>query len=259
MAAFALDEVVAIGYGIKKQTDIIGAVSVVNSKEISALPVSNVSEALQGKATGVSVTQNSGAPGSGTSIRIRGTGTINNNSPLFVIDGVPTKDANTVSPADIESISILKDAAASSIFGSRASNGVIIITTKKGKEGSMNINFNTYTGLQVAGNLTEMCDKNQYIELYNEAATNDNEAATHDLRSLIPNGMADTSANTNWWNEIFRPAIITSTDISVSGGSKKINYIVSGNYFYQDGIILNSGYDRYSFRSSINSELSKKS
>ena len=251
MASFALDEVVAIGYGIKKQTDIIGAVSVVNSKEISALPVSNVSEALQGKATGVSVTQNTGAPGAGTSIRIRGTGTINNNSPLFIIDGVPTKDANTVSPSDIESISILKDAAASSIFGSRASNGVILITTKKGKEGSMNINFNTYTGLQVVSNLTEMCNKDQYIEIFNEAATNDG-------RSLITTGMADTMPNTNWWKEIFRPAIITSTDLSVSGGGKNTNYLVSGNYFHQEGIILNSGYDRFSFRTSVNSELSKK-
>ena len=251
MASFALEEVVAIGYGIKKQTDIVGVVSVVKSKEISALPVSDVSQALQGKATGVSVTQNSGAPGAGTSIRIRGTGTINNNSPLYVIDGVPTKDANTVSPSDVESISILKDAAAASIYGSRASNGVILITTKKGKEGGMNISFNTYTGLQVASNLTEMCDKDQYIEIYNEAATNDG-------RSLIPTGMADTLANTDWWNEIFRPAVITSTDLSVSGGSKNINYLVSGNYFYQDGIILNSGYDRFSFRTSINSKLSEK-
>lgn len=251
VTSFALEEFVAIGYGIKKQTDIIGAVSVINASEISALPVSNVSEALQGKATGVSVTQNSGAPGSGTSIRIRGTGTINNNSPLFIIDDVPTKDANTIPPSDIESISILKDAAAASIYGSRASNGVIIITTKKGKEGKMSVNFNTYTGIQVVSNLTEMCDKNQYVELFNEAATNDG-------RTLISSTMADTSANTNWWNEIFRPAIISSSDLSVSGGGKNINYLVSGNYFHQDGIVNNSGYKRYSFRSSINSDLNKR-
>lgn len=251
MTSFALEEVVAIGYGFKKQTDIIGAVSIVSSKEISALPVSNVSEALQGRATGVSVTQNTGAPGAGTSIRIRGTGTINNNSPLYIIDGVPTKDANSLVPTDIESISILKDAAASSIYGSRASNGVVLITTKKGKEGGMNINFNTYTGFQIVSNLTEMSNKDQYIELYNEAATNDG-------RAFITNEMADTMANTNWWDEIFRTGIITSTNLSVSGGSKNINYIVSGNYFHQDGIILNSGYDKFSFRTSINSQLSDK-
>jgi len=251
ISAFLLNEVVAVGYGVKKQTDIIGAVSVIKSKQISSLPVANISEALQGKATGVSITQNTGAPGDGTSIRIRGTGTINDNSPLFIIDGVPTKNADAIPPSDIQSISILKDAATASIYGSRASGGVVLITTKKGEEGKMILNFNTYTGLQVAGNLTKMCNKDQYIELYNEAATNDG-------RSLITPEMADTLPNTNWWNEIFRPAIITSTDLSVSGGSKNINYLVSGNYFYQDGIILNSGYKRYSFRASINSDLSKK-
>ncbi len=251
MSSFALNEVVAIGYGVKKQTDIIGAVSVVNSKQISSLPVANISEALQGKATGVSITQNTGAPGDGTSIRIRGTGTINDNSPLFIIDGVPTKNADAIPPSDIKSISILKDAATASIYGARASGGVVLITTKKGKAGGMTLNFNTYTGIQKAGNLTKMCNKDQYIEIYNEAATNDG-------RSLITPAMADTLPNTNWWKEIFRPAIITSTNLSVSGGSKNINYLVSGNYFYQDGIILNSGYNRYSFRASINSNLSKK-
>jgi len=251
MATFALDEVVAIGYGIKKQTDIIGAVSVINTKEIASLPVSNIATAIQGKATGVSVTQNTGAPGAGTAIRIRGTGTINNNSPLFIIDGIPTQDANNLPPDNIESISILKDAAASSIYGSRASNGVVLITTKKGKEGSIKVNLNTYTGLQVVSNLTKMCDKDQYIELYNEVAKNDG-------RSIISPEMADSLPNTNWWNEIFKPAVITSTSINVSGGTKNTNYLVSANYFNQDGIILNSGYDKYSFRTSINSKLSDK-
>lgn len=251
MAVFTLQEAVAIGYGVKKQVDIVGAVSVINSSEISALPVSSVALAIQGKATGVSVTQNTGAPGAGVSIRIRGTGTINNNSPLFIIDGIPTKDANSLSPSDVESMSILKDAAAASIYGSRASNGVVIITTKRGKEGAMSINFNTYTGLQVVSNLTEMADKDEYIEIYNEAATNDG-------RSLITPEMADTLSNTNWYDEIFRPAIISSTDLSVSGGSEKMNYFISGNYFSQDGIILNSGYEKYSFRTSVNSKLSDK-
>ncbi|NPD85099.1 TonB-dependent receptor [Lentimicrobium sp. L6] len=251
MAVFTLDEAVAIGYGIKKQTDIIGAVSVVKSKEISNLPVADVGQALQGKATGVSVTQNSGAPGAGTSIRIRGTGTFNDNSPLYIIDGIPTTDGNAVIPSEIESISILKDAAAASIYGSRASGGVVLITTKKGKEGGMRINFDSYTGIQTATNLTEMCDKDQYIELYNEAANNDG-------RAIISSEMADTMSNVNYWDEIFRPAVITSTSLSVSGGNEKMNYIVSGNYFHQDGIIINSGYDKYSFRTSMNSNLSDK-
>lgn len=251
MTSFALNEVVAVGYGLKKKTDIIGAVAVVKAKQISSMPVANISEALQGKATGVSITQNTGAPGDATSIRIRGTGTINNNSPLFIIDGVPTKNADAIPPSDIQSISILKDAATASIYGSRASGGVILITTKKGGKGGIKLNFTTYTGIQKAGNLTKMCNKDQYIEIYNEAATNDG-------RSLITPAMADTLPNTNWWKEIFRPALISSTNLSASGGNKNMNYLVSGNYFHQEGIILNSGFERYSFRSSINSNLSKK-
>ncbi|RLD27250.1 MAG: TonB-dependent receptor [Bacteroidetes bacterium] len=249
-ASISLDEFVAIGYGTKKKSDVMGAVSIVNSEEISTLAVPDIASTLQGRATGVSVTQNTGAPGATAAIRIRGTGTFNSNSPLYIIDGIPTENSDFLIPTDVESVSILKDAAAASIYGSRASNGVILITTKKGKEG-MDVNFNTYTGVQVAGNLTEMSNKDQYIELFNEAATNDE-------RDLISPEMADTMANTNWWNEIFNPAIISSTNLSVSGGSDKIKYIVSGNFFLQDGIILNSGYNKFTLRTGIHSQLSKK-
>lgn len=250
-ASISLDEFVAIGYGTKKKSDVMGAVSIVNSEEIATLAVSDVSQTLQGRATGVSVTQNTGAPGAPTAIRIRGTGTFTGSSPLFIIDGIPTQNSDFLIPADVESVSILKDAAAASIYGSRASNGVILITTKRGKDGEMDVNFNTYTGVQVAGNLTEMSNKDQYIELFNEAATNDE-------RELISQEMADTLADTKWWDEIFNPAVISSTNLSVSGGNKEINYIVSGNFFFQDGIVLNSGHDKFTLRSSINSELSKK-
>lgn len=248
MDAIALDEIVAIGYGTKKKADITGSVAVINSDEISKLPVPTIDQALQGKATGVKITQNTGAPGEGVSVRIRGIGTINDNTPLYVVDGIPTKDAfSTLSPADIESISILKDASAS-IYGARAANGVILITTKQGTEGKSVINYSTYTGVQTATNLTEMCNKNQYIELYNEAAIADG-------RDPMPAGMADTLPNTNWWDEIFRPAIITNHNLSISGGNEKTNYLISGSYFKQDGVILNSGHDRFSMRTSINSKL----
>ena len=250
-ASISLDEFVAIGYGTKKKSDVMGAVSIVNSEEISTLAVPDIAQTLQGRATGVSVTQNTGAPGAPAAIRIRGTGTFNSNAPLYIIDGIPTQNSDFLIPADVASVSILKDAAAASIYGSRASNGVILITTKKGEDGEMDINFNTYTGVQVASNLTEMSNKDQYIELFNEAATNDE-------RELISQEMADTTANTNWWNEIFNPAVITSTNLSVSGGSDKINYIVSGNFFLQDGIILNSGYNKFTLRTGLNSQLSKK-
>ncbi len=252
VSAIALDEVVAIGYGTKKQSDIIGSVSVVKSDEISDLPVPTIDQALQGKATGVKVTQFSGAPGEGVVVRIRGVGTINYNDPLYIVDGIPTKDAfNTLSPVDIESISILKDASAASIYGARAANGVILITTKKGGKGLPRFIYTMYTGVQSAYNLTEMTNRDQYVELYNEAAIADG-------REIINQEMIDTLPDTDWWEEIFRPALITNHHLTISGGSENVNYLISGNYFKQDGIILNSGFDRYSLITSISTTLSKR-
>ncbi len=252
VSAVALEEVVAIGYGTKKQGDIIGSVSVVRSEELEGLAVGSIDQALQGKATGVKVTQFSGAPGGGVVVRIRGVGTINDNDPLYIVDGIPTKDAfSSLSPSDIESISILKDASAASIYGARAANGVLVITTKTGGKGAARINYSMYTGVQNAYNLTEMTNRDQYVELYNEAANADG-------RNLIEQSMIDTLPDTNWWDEIFRPALITNQHLTVSGGSEKTNYLVSGNYFRQDGIIMNSGYNRYSIKSSISTALSDK-
>jgi len=252
VSAVAMDEVVMIGYGTKKQGNIIGSVSVVKSEELEGIPVGTIDQALQGKATGVKVTQFSGAPGGGVVVRIRGVGTINDNDPLYIVDGIPTKDAfNSLSPVDIESISILKDASAASIYGARAANGVILITTKKGGEGTPRINFNMYTGVQSAYNLTEMTNRDQYVELYNEAAVADG-------RSPIQQQMIDTLPDTDWWDELFRPALITNLHLSVSGGSETTNYLISGNYFKQDGIIPNSGFDRYSIKTSISTALSKR-
>jgi len=252
VSAIALEEVVAIGYGTKKQGDIIGSVSVINSDEISSLPVPTIDQALQGKATGVKVTQFSGAPGEGVVVRIRGTGTINDNDPLYIVDGIPTKDAfNTLSPVDIETISILKDASAASIYGARAANGVILITTKKGVTGAPRVNYTGYFGVQNANNLTEMTNRDQYVELYNEAMIADG-------RTPIDQEMIDTLPDTDWWEEIFRPALITNHNLSISGGSENTNYLISGNYFKQDGIILNSGHDRYSIRTSISTAIWEK-
>lgn len=249
--AIALVEVVAIGYGTKSKSDITGSVSVVNADELQALPLPTIDQALQGKATGVKVTQNTGAPGEGVAVRIRGIGTINDNSPLYIVDGIATKDAfNALSPNDIASISILKDASAAAIYGARAANGVVLITTKKGVKGAPRLAYNGYVGVQVHGNLTEMCNKDQYITLYNEAALADG-------RNIIPQSMADTLPNTNWWTEIFRPALIMNHQLSISGGNEKTNYLVSGTYFKQDGIILNSNFDRFSVKTSINTKLSK--
>jgi len=147
--AKSLDNVVVVGYTTQRKKDLTGSVSTVNTSDIAGLPVGGVDQILQGKAAGVTVTQNTGAPGDGVVVRIRGVGTINNNDPLYIIDGVPTKDGiNQISPNDIESISVLKDAAAASIYGARASNGVVVITTKKGKTGKPRLSLNAYTGVQ---------------------------------------------------------------------------------------------------------------
>ena len=247
-----LDELVVIGYGTQKKRDVTGAVSVVTAKEIASIPVSRVDQALQGKVSGVSVSTETGAPGAAVSVRIRGVGTINNNDPLYVVDGVPTKDINNVvSPNDIESMTILKDAASAAIYGSRAGNGVVLVTTKQGKIGPPKVSYNGYMGFQTHGHLTPMASTDQYIDMWNQAAINDG-------REPIPSDVSTGLPNTNWLKEIFRPAFMQSHQVDISGGDEKTKYYVSTSYFDQDGIILNSDYNQVNVRLNLTSQLSKR-
>ncbi len=255
----SLSEVVVVGYGTQKKSDLTGAVSTVTAKDISRLPVAGIDQALQGKSSGVRVTQATGAPGEGVAVRIRGVGSINDNSPLFVIDGVPTKDAFSVlNPADIESMSILKDASSAAIYGARAANGVIVVTTKRGKSGAPRVTFNAFTGIQQHGRLIPMANSQEYISMYNEAATNDNAFVSNPSlqRPLIPSTLQ--VPDTDWQNAIFRTAPIQNYQLSISGGTERSHYLLSGNYFDQQGIILNSGYKRYALRASIDTEIASK-
>lgn len=246
-----LDELVIVGYGTQKKRDVTGAVSVMKAKEIANIPVSRVDQAMQGKVSGVSVSTETGAPGAAVSVRIRGVGTINNNDPLYVVDGVPTKDINNVvNPNDIESMTILKDAASASIYGSRAGNGVVLVTTKQGKIGAPKVSYNGYLGLQTHGHLTAMANTEQYVDMWNEAAINDG-------REPIPTDVSEGLPNTNWLEEIFRPAFMQSHQINISGGDEKTKYYLSTNYFDQEGIILNSDYNKVNVRLNITSKLSK--
>jgi TonB-linked SusC/RagA family outer membrane protein len=254
-----LNEVVVIGYGVQKKSDLTGSLSLISGKEIANLPMSSIDQALQGRTSGVNVTQNTGAPGEGVSVRIRGIGSINDNSPLFIVDGIPTKDAfQVLTPGDIESISILKDAASASIYGARAGNGVILVTTKRGKTGEPQINFSSFFGLQQHGKLIKMVDTPKYVELYNEAANTDNAQLNNPTlnRKLIPAGLA--MANTDWQKEIFRIAPIQNYQLTISGGTDKVRYLLSGNYFNQKGIVLNSGFDRYSLRANMDINVTKR-
>ena len=258
--AKSLNEVVVVGYGTQKKSDLTGAVSTVTAKDIGRLPVGGIDQALQGKAAGVRVTQSTGQPGEGVSIRIRGVGTINDNSPLFIIDGVPTKDPGSLlNPNDVESMSVLKDASSASIYGARAANGVIVVTTKRGKSGAPRVSFNSYTGIQQHGRLIPMANTAEYAQIYNEAANTDN-AAIGDptlFRKLITADPA-TLPNTNWQEAIFRTAPIQNYQLSISGGTERSHYLLSGNYFEQQGIILNSGYKRYALRTSVDTDIKGK-
>ena len=256
-----LDELVVIGYGSAKKRNILGAVTKVNSKELTMLPVSGVAQALQGRAAGVQVTQNTGAPGEGVSVRIRGAGSINSgNDPLYIVDGIPTADAlKILTPGDIENISVLKDASSAAIYGSRANNGVVLITTKKGVKGKTKVTYSGQTGFQKATRLTKMVNTNDYITVYNEAAVNDNAYMTGDVphRDLITTEDAAGFANVNYVKELFQTAPVNSHEISLSGGNETTNYLLSTSYFSQKGIIAGSGYTRGTARLDVNTEASK--
>ena len=254
-----LNEVVVIGYQPTKRADLSGALSVINVESISKLPVLGIDQALQGKVSGVRITQTTGQPGEGVVVRIRGVGTINDNNPLFIIDGIPTKDGiNFLSANDIQSIVVLKDASSAAIYGARAANGVVVITTKSGKRGKPQFNYSGYGGFQTHGKLPQMTNAAEYVELYNESVDNDNIGVTNPalLRKKIPSNIV--MANTDWLAAIFQKGQIQSHQLSVTGGNEKTLYYISGSYFKQDGIILNSWYERYSLLSKLNIDLTDK-
>ncbi|SDK72840.1 TonB-linked outer membrane protein, SusC/RagA family [Catalinimonas alkaloidigena] len=259
----ALSEVVVVGYGTQEKQNVTGAVASIDPQKLNQLPNISIDQALQGQAAGVQVTQGTGAPGDDIRVRIRGVGSINDNSPLYIIDGVPTKGPiNTFNQRDIESISVLKDAAAASIYGARAANGVVIITTKSGKSGKTTFNLDSYYGWQEAYRLPKLLNTPQYVEIRNEAIANTNAQRAANGQGPLAispfTGNADSLPNTDWLDALFRVAPIQSYNLSASGGSERIRFYLAGNYFNQEGIIPNSGFERYSFRSNVNADLSKQ-
>ncbi len=248
----SLKEFVVVGYGVQKKSNVTGAISSIKMSNINNLPVVRVDQALAGQAAGVQVNETTGQPGESVKVRIRGIGTINNNSPLYIVDGVPTKDITGIlSPDDIESITILKDAASAAIYGARAGNGVVIIKTKRGTSRKPMISYNAYFGVQTHGHLTPMANTKEYVDIFNQAAAADG-------RAPIPKSILPQLANTNWLQAIFRPAMISSHQISFSGGTNKSAYLLGVGYLKQEGIILNSGYKKINLRINISSHLSNK-
>lgn len=254
-----IDEVVVVGYSVQKKRDVLGSYSKLNSDDITKIPVASAQQALQGKVAGVEVSSQTGAPGAAISVRIRGASSINSsNDPLYIVDGIPVEGAlNNLSPNDIDNMTILKDASSAAIYGSRASNGVVLITTKSGSKGEAKVSYNTQVGFQTHGHLTPMATTSQYIQMYNEAATTDNLLTPLSPRPLISSDLINTFPNINHVAAIFQVAPIQSHELSISGGNEKTTYMISASYYNQVGIINNTGYDRFSMRSSINSEVKK--
>ncbi|UOQ77507.1 TonB-dependent receptor [Hymenobacter sp. 5516J-16] len=265
--AKALDEVVVVGYGTQSRQELTTSVTSVSAEELTRQPVAGFDQALQGKAPGVQVTSPSGAPGAGINVRIRGNSSISlTGSPLYVIDGVPIlptyeqelavggqrpNPLNALNPQDIESIDVLKDGAAAAIYGLRASNGVVVITTKKGKLGKPQVGLSVYYGQQRLRKKLDVLNSRQFAEYYNEALVNAGRpAAFTDLNNL--------PTATDWQEEIYRPAGIQSYQLNISGATEQTRYYVSGGYFKQDGISLNSGFDRYNFKINVDQKLGQR-
>lgn len=270
----ALEEVVVVGYGTQKKVNLTGSVATVDFAEQAATrPVTNVSTALAGLSAGVQVMQGSGNPGEdGAKIRIRGVGTLNNSDPLVIVDGMEgTMDA--VNPQDIETISVLKDAASSAIYGSRAANGVILITTKRGSKDRLNVSYSGRMSLTRPTNVVDLVsDYSRYMQLVNESAINVGQesvfaqstidnwiAASKDPNGLTANGVPNSIAfpNTNWQEELFNKKIGHEHNISVSGGSDKITFMLSAGYLNNPGIVDNTGADRYTMRANVEAKVTK--
>jgi TonB-linked SusC/RagA family outer membrane protein len=290
----ALSEVVVVGYGVQNRRDITTAIGSVKAKDLAGQPVASFDQALAAKIAGVQVSQTSGAPGAALSVRVRGTGSISaGNDPLYVIDGIPlsrdTKFAtgstntqfpdnpinvlSTINTDDIESIEVLKDASAAAIYGSRGSNGVVLLTTKRGKEGKTVVNYDSYVGVQQVSKKIDLLDAYQYAQLSNEAKNNayldrnptgkpiDSNAirtagigapSTLIQPEIVPylSGQAGLPS-TDWQDAIFRSATIQNHTLSISGGKDNVKFYVSGNYMNQRGVVISSGFKRYSTRANV--------
>jgi TonB-linked SusC/RagA family outer membrane protein len=254
-----LDEVVVVGYGTEQRRNVTASISTVKMKDIKSQPKANVVEMLEGRLPGVQIMSDN-SPGGGSSIRVRGFSTINNNDPLVIIDGVPASNGlNGINPTDIETLQVLKDAASSSIYGSRAANGVVVITTKKGgKSGKTEIQFDGYSGVQSAFNLPTMLNSQQYGDLLWQATKNDGKVPASGIYGSNPSsptipeylnsGKTIPSDDVKWINEIMQPAAVHSYNLSLSKGDEKGQHAFSIGYFNQEGIIKHTGFERFSAR-----------
>jgi tonB-linked outer membrane protein, susC/ragA family len=248
-----LEEVVVVGYSAQKKSSLTGAIAPVNMDDMEKRRVATVSQALQGQVAGVQITQSTGAPGDDISMLIRGEGTIGNNSPLYIIDGVPSRTMTFLNPSDISSITVLKDASAAAVYGSRASGGVVVITTKEGEVGKGHLELNYYYGIQKVANLPRMLNTQQYMDVQEIAWNN---ASYEGSNPYTIDKKRTDLADTDWLDELFTLGQTHNIQATMSGGSKGVNYLLSAGYISQDGIVVydNDRYRRFSLRSNINAK-----
>jgi len=273
--AAGLDEVVVIGYGSVKKSDLTGSVASVSGNEMTQVVNTSFDQGLQGRAAGVSVSQTSGQPGGVNTVRIRGGNSIQaGNEPLYVIDGFPVYNENpganslnappinalsTLNPGDIQSVEVLKDASATAIYGSRGANGVIIITTKRGSEGKAQIEYSHYSGLQTVRKKLDVLNAKEFALFTNEANRNGNVFYGGNLGDTYTQEQIDAyGEGTDWQDEIFRTALIQDHQLSITGGSEKTKYAISGNLFKQEGTIINSDFERASFRINLDQQINDR-
>ena len=278
-SAHSLQDIVIIGYGQQKKSDLTGSISVVGNNELKALPVANLEQGLQGRSAGLNISQSNGAPGASLRVRIRGSNSISyGNDPLYVVDGFPinsspgngnfsanaafgknqeTSPLAFINPDDIESISILKDASATAIYGSRGANGVIIITTKKGKAGRTEINFGAYAGVQQVSKKLDLLNAHDWATLDRLFYSRFRNGSLLS-RSYPEDQIAQMGKGTDWQDAIFRNAGIYNYDLSLRGGNDKTRFSISANYFDQEGIIINSGYKKGSLSMNLDQQISSK-
>jgi TonB-linked SusC/RagA family outer membrane protein len=237
-----LNDVVVIGYGVQKKSDLTGAVSSVSGNDLRKIPIATIDQALQGQAAGVNITQRSGRPGEGVDIQIRGISSINGTQPLVIIDGVQGGDLANINPSDISSIEVLKDASSAAIYGATGGNGVILVTTKMGTPGKLTANLNLYRGVENAINKIDLMNSQEWMAACEESSTS--------ARAI--NDRPDTLKTYDWQDIVFKPAAVENYDLSLSGGNDVSSFLISAGYNRQEGIIRNSDYKRFTLR--INSE-----
>lgn len=248
----SLSEFVVVGYGTQKKVNLTGSVDAIKGGQIAERPVSNLSQTLQGVSAGTTVTNSGGAPGSdGASIRIRGIGTFGNNNPLILVDGVQVSSMDNVDPQDVENLSILKDASSAAIYGSRAANGVILITTKRGKNKPFAVSYNGYAGIQSLTRTPKWVSTADYMKLVNEAAINANKEPKYSneaIEQTIQGTDLLKYPNTDWWGLLFQNALQHKHNLSIAGGNETVKSAISLTYLNQNGVLINTGSDQLGLR-----------